>query len=75
MTVQQILVKHAILTMFTLKFLHRSFSLRYELIAQRQMNFQQICINHVTLTKWTFEIHFKTRRILINCGDDVEVYL
>ena len=64
--IQQILVKHAILTIFTLKFLFRSFSLRYELIAQLQMNFQQICIKHITLTEWTFEFHFKTQRILIN---------
>ena len=66
MTVQQILVKHSTLTKFTLKFLFRSFPLRYELIAHLQVNFQQTCIKHITLTEWTFEFHFESHRILLN---------
>ena len=48
MTVQQILVKRAILTIFTLKSLFRSFSLRYDFFTQLQMNFQQkaLSISH-----------------------------
>ena len=66
MTIQQILVNHTTLTIFTLKFLFRSFPLRYELIAHLQVNFQQTCIKHITRTEWTFEFHFQSHRLLLN---------